>query len=248
MSRRHDVEQHVRALPLDNACAGTAFPQREVTSFILQIESALAVKEVTSMSDSYEVVNDCSLFLYTPPASPTSQVSNSETALASDAQPSAAPQKLVDEDQLPSSGPWLGSTSLTISTSKQEAHSLMVETMCAALGQRGNDDSTERYVRRDDPVRLVKPDGVATAQRSTPFFSSVDQALAEMSLTKVKTEDGGENNCLLYAFKVASQQTPAKDQKTKYASPSSSTCTPCTTHLTKHAGRWCKRWKISASL
>ena len=69
-------------------------------------------------------------------------------------------------------------------------------------------------------VHKIKTDGVAAAQRAhrdRPFFAHTQEALKETLLMKVKTESGNKNYCLLYAYKVASKQTPVEMQKTRCA-------------------------------
>ena len=63
----------------------------------------------------------------------------------------------------------------------------------------------------------VQHDGVAAAQRSVQFYSSFTQAMADVQATKVKTEHGGANNCLLYAYKVAAQELSVSHQKMRCA-------------------------------
>ena len=59
------------------------------------------------------------------------------------------------------------------------------------------------------------PVSIKEAQRRLPFFINFDQAMAELEKIKVKTEHGGANNCLLYAFLVATDEAYFKLQKDK---------------------------------
>ena len=67
------------------------------------------------------------------------------------------------------------------------------------------------------PPKKVSAQGIAGTRRNFPFFTDFESAMSDLELKAVRTEHGGLNNCLFYAFKLSREELAVRDQKKRCA-------------------------------
>ena len=120
----------------------------------------------------------------------------------------------------PPSTPYHGATWASASTSTPDASAAASASSAGDAMAADVEEAPSQAAAAEQekvPANKVSAHGIAGTRRNFPFFTDFESAMSDLELKAVRTEHGGLNNCLFYAFKLSREELAVRDQKKRCA-------------------------------